>query len=94
MLLEYKVAPHYGDMCELNPDCHINGEPLDYNDFVRKYDHDKAHAQEFGCRDMRCDIKQPSGDVLNKYCITVEEYQTIAFEISEALKFGACDACV
>ena len=29
-----------------------------------------------------------------KYCITAEEYQTIAFEISEALKFGACDACV
>ena len=94
MLLEYKVAPHYGDMCELNPDCHINGEPLDYRDFVEKYDHDHEHAQEFGCADMRCDIKTPSQEVLDKYCITHDEYQMIAFEISEALKFGACDACV
>ena len=94
MLLGYKVAPHYGDMCELNPDCHINGEPLDYRDFVEKYDHDHEHAQEFGCADMRCDIKTPSQEVLDKYCITHDEYQTIAFEISEALKFGACDACV
>ena len=31
---------------------------------------------------------------LDKYCITHDEYQTIAFEISEALKFGACYACV
>ena len=61
MLLEYKVAPHYGDMCELNPDCHINGEPLDYRDFVEKYDHDHEHAQEFGCRDMRCDQDTFSG---------------------------------
>ena len=94
MLLEYKVAPHYGDMCELNPDCHINGEPLDYRDFVEKYDHDHEHAQEYGCGDMRCDIKTPTQEVLDKYCITHDEYQTIAFEISEALKFGACYACV
>lgn len=94
MLLEYKVAPHYGDICELNPDCHINGEPLDYRDFVEKYDHDHEHAQEIGCADMRCDIKTPSQEVLDKYCITHDEYQTIAFEISEALKFGACNACV
>lgn len=93
MLLEYKVEPRM-DSCELARDCHINSEPLDYNDFVNKYDHDHEHAQEYGCGDMRCDIKQPSGDVLNKYCITADEYQLIAFEISEALKIGACYECV
>lgn len=93
MLLEYKVEPHYGDICELNPDCHINGEPLDYRDFVNKYDHNPEGREEGACGDMRCDIKKPSGDVLNKYCITPEEYETIAFEISEALNFGACREC-
>ncbi len=72
----------------------INGITADEDDFVNKFDHSPETAQDYGCGDMRADIKTISDDVLKKYGITADEYATIAADVSRKVSFGCCGWCV
>lgn len=82
-----------GALCELRV-FSINGKDADYEDFVEKYDHDIENAPDYGCGDMRCDVKDPTKEVLEKYGITLAEYHEIADHVCEKLDFGCCGWCV
>jgi hypothetical protein len=70
----------------------INGKAARIEDFGEKYDHDKAHAEECTCEDMRFDPKPATQAVLEKYGITVDEYHTICYGL-DGLSFGKCRLC-
>lgn len=91
--LDYRIEPR-GALCSLSSESHINHKYVDEEDFVDKYDHDSANAQEYGCGNMQADVKRSTPEVLAKYGIEEDEYQIIAFEISQALSFGPCGWCV
>lgn len=92
-MLDYKIIPGTA-LCYLKEGSHINNVPIDYEDFVNKYDHAPDKAQPYACGDMRADVIPPKPEVLEKYKITKADYHTIAFEISQALSFGECGWCV
>ena len=71
----------------------INGIQADENDFVDKYDHSPETAEDYGCGDMRADIKPASSKILEKYKIDVDEYEKIAKEVAEKVSFGYCHWC-
>lgn len=91
--LDYRIEP-MGALCSLSSASHINHKYVDEDDFVDKYDHDSANAQEYGCGNMQADVKDSTPEVLAKYRIDEDEYKIIAFEISRALSFGPCGWCV
>ena len=71
----------------------VNGVEAKEEDFVEKYDHDEENAPDYGCGDMRCDIKRPRRETLDKYNINEDEYEVIANMIGVALDFGSCALC-
>ena len=91
--LDYLIEP-MGALCSLSGASHINHKPINEDDFVNKYDHDSANAQEYGCGNMQADVIESTPEVLAKYGIDEDEYNIIAFEISQALSFGTCGLCV
>ena len=72
----------------------INGIHADYEDFGDKYDDDRENAQEYGCGNMHFHPKRSTPEILDKYKITVDEYNQIADELEDKLSFGCCGWCV
>jgi hypothetical protein len=91
--LDYKIVS-LGALCELSSASHINHKRIDYDDFVKKYDHDSENAPEYGCGNMQADVIESTPEVLAKYGIDEDEYKIISFEISQALSFGPCGWCI
>ena len=91
--LDYNIVP-LDALCSLSSESHINHKQVDEKDFVNKYDHDSANAEEYGCGNMQADVKKSTPEVLAKYGIDEDEYKIISFEISQALSFGACGWCI
>lgn len=90
--MEYKANVF---SCLCSRECfEINGARADEDDFVDKYDHSPESAEDYACGDMQADVKPATSDILTKYGITLDEYNTIANDISEKLSFGACGWCV
>lgn len=89
--MKVKIVP-YTCLCELST-FNIDGREADYEDFVEKYDHDEENAPDYGCGDMRCDQKEPTQKVLDKYGITDSEFYEIAEKLCSALDFGCCAWC-
>jgi len=71
----------------------INGVKADESDFVYQGDAFPEIADDYACGDMQADVIEPTGDVLKKYSITADEYQTIAEDVAEKLSFGCCGLC-
>ena len=71
----------------------INGKGADQYDFGDIYDHDIESAEPYACADMHFDPKPPTKEVLDKYHITVEEYNTICNELEDKLWVGRCGWC-
>ena len=90
--MEYK-AEVYSALCSLAKFT-INGVDADEDDFVDNYDHSPETAEDYGCGDMRADIKADTDVVLKKYGITADEYATIAADVSDKVSFGCCGWCV
>lgn len=90
--MKYK-AEVYNALCSLSMFV-INGIDADEEDFVDKYDHSPETAEDYACGDMQADIKTATDEVLKKYNITTDEYQTIAEDVSEKVSFGCCGWCV
>lgn len=87
------VCEEYSALCELR-EFIINGVSADYEDFGNKSDHGAAFAQEYGCGDMRFVGKRCTQEILDKYKITVDEYNEACEVLENKLSFGACGWCV
>ena len=83
----------YGSLCSLS-EFKINGIDAEEEDFVDKYDHSPETAEDYACGDMQADIILATDEVLNKYGISVTEYNEIARQVSEKVSFGCCGWCV
>jgi len=79
MKLELKV---YDCLCSLSKFT-INNIDADYDDFGEKYDHDPENAEDYACGDMQFNSKPYTQEILEKYKITVDEYNEICNELEE-----------
>lgn len=71
----------------------INGIKADSSDFGHQEDVDETNAPDYGCGNMQFISKHATQDVLDKYDITVEDYNEILNELDRCLSFGYCDWC-
>ena len=90
MKLEIEV---YGSLCELST-FNVNGIDADYQDFGEKYDHGSDYAEDYACGNMQFDPKSASQTILDKYKITVDDYNEICSKLEDKLGFGSCGWCV
>lgn len=70
----------------------INGIKADYGDFGDKYDTDPENAYEYCCGNMQFIPQPATQEILDKYKITLEEYNEIC-KMLDALSFGECGWC-
>lgn len=82
----------YDCLCELETFV-INEIAAEYYDFGTKYDCDAENAEQYCCGNMRFFPKEPCSEVLQKYGITVEEYNEICSRLENELSFGCCGWC-
>lgn len=90
MRLEFKACK---SLCAMRV-FRINGIDADYCDFGESGDDAPEDAEEYGCGDRRFHVSPATEDVLSRYNITKEEYDTIATKLAKALSFGKCGLCV
>lgn len=86
------VLEFYEALCSTK-EFKINGIEAGYNDFGEKYDHDEENAEPYCCGYMQFDSKPATEEILNKYNITIDEYDEICNQLSEGLSFGCCGLC-
>ena len=82
----------YHSLCALSV-FEINGINADYEDFGEKEDRNPWGAEDYCCGDMRFEGKRPTTEILEKYKITIDEYNEICDLLEEKLSFGACCWC-
>ena len=82
----------YGCLCELKA-FEINDIKADYMDFRTKEDTDTYNAPDYGCGNMQFIPKPVTQKVLDKYQITVDDYNKICEEL-DCLSFGYCGWCI
>ncbi len=70
----------------------INSVDANAYDFGEGVDADEG-SEPYGCGDMEFIVSLPSGEILNKYSITVKEYQEVAEILKNKLSFGLCGMC-
>ena len=90
MTLKLKSLKYYCDLEEFE----INGIKAEWEDFGEKFDADEDNAEPYGCGNMTFIAKALSTEILKKYDITAEEYDSICKELEEKLSFGCCGCCV
>lgn len=71
----------------------VKGKEADQMDFGEGGDLDPENAEEYGCGNWHFSVRLPTQDVLDKYGITVDEYNTISSALEENLSFGRCSYC-
>lgn len=71
----------------------INGKDADSNDFGEQYDEAIEDAEDYCCGNMVFARKKDSEEVLKKYNITKDEYDTICDKLEDGLSFGCCGWC-
>ena len=72
----------------------INGIRADQDDFGIGQDEKREIADDYGCGYWRFTAKPATQAVLDKYHITIDEYEDIAKQLEAALDVGACGWCV
>lgn len=72
----------------------INGVKADSSDFGNQYDDNPEDAEPYGCGDMKFFAKEATESVLQKYNITMQEYEEIAVKLTNGLSFGQCGWCI
>ena len=90
--MELVIKPYHGLPCELEIFT-INGKCADSGDFGDIFDHNERIKEPYVCGDKHFDPKIPTKEVLDKYHITVEEYNTICNELEDKLWVGRCGWC-
>lgn len=72
----------------------VKGIKASKSDFGEAGDRDPANAKPWSCADMHFTPKPATQEVLDKYGITVDEYNEIAQALEDALSFGCCGLCM
>ena len=97
--MELIIDPYHSLPCELATFT-INGKAANKDDFGDVYDHNKEEIDEtddvelYGCVDVQFDPKPPTAEVLQRYNITVDEYNTICRKLENELCIGRCGWCI
>jgi len=87
------IKPFHSLPCKLEVFI-INGIAANSMDFGDVYDHNEKAKEPYGCGDMYFEPKLPTSEVLQRYNITVDEYNTICRELEKKLFVGECGWCV
>ena len=83
----------YGALCATS--CFkINDIEASSIDFGEHYDHNSYSAPEYGCGNMKFTGNRPTQSILNKYSITLDEYNEICDKLEKGLSFGRCGWCI
>lgn len=72
----------------------VNGIRAHSADFGEQHDTNPADAEPYGCFNMQFFPKIHTNEILQKYSINIDEYNTICEELKEELSFGKCRRCV
>ena len=91
--MEIIIKPYHALPCELQ-DFTINGIQADKNDFGFTQDSDRENAPEYGCGWMEFTSIMPTNEVLEKYNITLDEYNQICEQLESKLCVGTCGWCI
>lgn len=89
-----KLELQIGNALCYAPVFNINDIEADTLDFVEQYDRSPETAEDYACGDMQATPILATQEVLDKYRITVPEYNLIADQLSAGLSFGGCGWCV
>lgn len=89
--MELIVVP-YDYFCSLQH-FYINGIMADICDFGECLDDDPQNAPDYGCgcKLFRANPAEP--EILDKYKISLNEYNEVCEELREKLYFGSCSLC-
>ena len=91
--MELIIKPFHSLPCELEVFT-INGIAANYIDFGSVFDHNEKAKEPYGCGDMYFEPKLPTSEVLQRYNITVDEYNAICMELRNKLYVGKCGWCI
>ena len=72
----------------------INGKAANSIDFGDTFDHYEGEEEPYFCGDMQFEPIPPTPEVLQRYNITVDEYNAICKELEDKLYVGECSWCV
>ena len=79
--------------CDAEVTLMVKGKPADVEDFGDGRDIEPNHAPLGGCGNYFFEVWEESPEILEKYGITVEEYDEIGFWLQRCLTIGCCDWC-
>jgi hypothetical protein len=82
----------YGSLCETSV-FEINGISADHRDFGYKGDNNMEAAEDYCCGNMVFEPKDATKEILEKYSIIPDEYDTVAEKLKSGLSFGSCGWC-
>ena len=71
----------------------VKGKEADLEDFGDDNDIDPQNAPRWGCGNRFFEVYEECPEILEKYGITVEEYDEIGFWLQRCLSIGCCDWC-
>ncbi|KKL60037.1 hypothetical protein LCGC14_2209360 [marine sediment metagenome] len=72
----------------------INDVIADSSDFGSQEDEAFDKVEDYACGNMRFTRVDSTPEILKKYKITEDNYNTIADKLTEGLSFGCCGWCV
>lgn len=72
----------------------INDIDAHYSDFGYQYDRAPQEAEPYGCGDMAFERKSATQSVLDKYKITLDEYNEICDMLTDKMSWGNCGWCI
>jgi len=90
--MEYTLTI-YGCLCATK-EFVINGISADSGDFGTQGDRNSWEAEDYACADMQFNREPATQTILDKYGISLDEYDTIASELEDRFSFGSCGWCV
>lgn len=88
-----KLELEFGTSLCYTPVFIINDIKAESCDFGEQYDHGSDDADDYCCGDMRFERVVAKPEVLQKYGITIPEYELIAGQLETGLSFGSCGWC-
>jgi len=89
-----KLELEFGSALCYTPVFIINDIKADSDDFGEQYDRAPYDADDYCCGDMQFQRVVAKPEVLQKYGITIPEYEIIAGQLETGLSFGSCGWCL
>lgn len=90
--MELKLEVH-NSLCSTST-FEINGIKANSDDFGFQCDDAPEDSEEYGCGDMQFHRKPATQDILTKYHIDTDDYNSVCEELGSELSFGSCGMCV